>query len=383
MASDPPSDRPRILILTAGFGQGHNTAARNLAEALLVESEGNADPVVVDLFDRALPRSGAAAKALYHWGISHLPGVWKRFYQMSDKMNPSANRADWFWGMTKALAKEVLAHPPAAIVSTYPLYPHLIPRLFDEGEDAPFPVITAITDSVSINSVWVSAPSSGYIVTDSLTRDHLLERRIDPESIRVLGFPVSLQFAASAGEGDAGPVSGGRRLLYFATTRRAHVRRTLASLLPVVGQLRIALTIVMGQSGKRLAKVVDQAAKAFPDAQIRLIGWTNAVPELLRSHHAVITKAGGAITHEALAAGCPPIINYIVPGQEEGNADLVVGHACGLRAPNPDDMGRLVYDLFAGDAEELEAMRRNAKQVGRPRAALDAARYILREIGDA
>jgi len=42
----------------------------------------------------------------------------------------------------------------------------------------------------------------------------------------------------------------------------------------------------------------------------------------------VICKAGGAILHEVLAAHIPAVIDYVVPGQEEGNAELLLRHEC-------------------------------------------------------
>ena len=44
----------RVLILTAGFGEGHNAAARNLAAA--VEAGGGGTEKVADLFALASPR---------------------------------------------------------------------------------------------------------------------------------------------------------------------------------------------------------------------------------------------------------------------------------------------------------------------------------------
>ena len=53
------------------------------------------------------------------------------------------------------------------------------------------------------------------------------------------------------------------------------------------------------------------------------LGWTNQMPELMMSHHLVISKAGGATVQEAIAARCPMIVNQVIPGQEEGNAELI------------------------------------------------------------
>lgn len=55
--------KPRILIITAAFGEGHNSAARNLALALdLMGAETRvADPCVLSARNQPLSSSGATA----------------------------------------------------------------------------------------------------------------------------------------------------------------------------------------------------------------------------------------------------------------------------------------------------------------------------------
>ena len=52
-------------------------------------------------------------------------------------------------------------------------------------------------------------------------------------------------------------------------------------------------------------------------------GWTRCVPSYLTVNHVVVGKAGGATVHEVLAAARPMLVNFLLPGQEEGNARLL------------------------------------------------------------
>ena len=63
-----------ILILTAGFGDGHNTAARSVAEALtrLCPDE---KIETSDLISEALPLISDVCKSLYQFAITHWPGL--------------------------------------------------------------------------------------------------------------------------------------------------------------------------------------------------------------------------------------------------------------------------------------------------------------------
>jgi hypothetical protein len=60
----------KILIFTAGFGEGHNTAARNIRDALELVGSDEVNVQVVDLFDRCYGKLNefiALSTALSSW----------------------------------------------------------------------------------------------------------------------------------------------------------------------------------------------------------------------------------------------------------------------------------------------------------------------------
>jgi processive 1,2-diacylglycerol beta-glucosyltransferase len=83
----------------------------------------------------------------------------------------------------------------------------------------------------------------------------------------------------------------------------------------------VHLTITAGRDPDLRAKLIERTRKHAD--RVRVLGWTNQMPELMMSHHLVISKAGGATVQEAIAARCPMIVNQVIPGQEEGNAELI------------------------------------------------------------
>ena len=84
---------------------------------------------------------------------------------------------------------------------------------------------------------------------------------------------------------------------------------------------RAHLTITVGRDAELKEKLASRLEKFGERA--RLLGWTNQMPRLMLSHHLVVTKAGGATVQEAIAGRCPMILNQVIPGQEDGNAELV------------------------------------------------------------
>ena len=80
---------------------------------------------------------------------------------------------------------------------------------------------------------------------------------------------------------------------------------------------------------------------------------------------------------ETIGAGCPMIINHVVSGQEEGNAQLIVETNSGVIALSPDEVVTQVQRAFADDAKQWREWAANISKLSRPRASLDIAEFLL------
>jgi len=98
---------------------------------------------------------------------------------------------------------------------------------------------------------------------------------------------------------------------------------------------------------------------------------------LLASHHVLVSKAGGATVQEAIAAACPMIINQVVPGQEEGNAQLITQTNSGTVALNTDEVIATLTRAFADGGKLLHEWSANIAKISRPAASLDIAKFLL------
>jgi processive 1,2-diacylglycerol beta-glucosyltransferase len=330
----------------------------------------------VELRDTLLEQSPHLGKVLqkgYLFSITRMPRVWYRIYQMMEKSGGFARRTRLFASMTRFLEKILDDMKPRFVASTYPLYATLFERMRAEGKRLP-PLFTVVTDSISINRMWTNEPSSHWLVADDDTKGIVQEMTGAPGRVHTTGFPVHPSFAGIAAS--SGPPAVPRRLLFFCHRKTEDVAAELAALSPLLDG-SIHLTLLMGRNQERLYHVVTRFCDAHPDAHIRVIGWSNQVPQLMAESHAVISKAGGATTHEALAARCPMIIDSVVPGQEEGNAELLVRNGCGIIARTPSELSAAVSRLLAPSLTEWRKFRDNMIRVGHPDAARNAARLML------
>lgn len=366
------SDPLRILIVTAAFGEGHNSAARNLALAL--ESVG-AITRVADPCSLGAPRLTAILSWGYRLATTSLPWVWEWIYRSTDRCDFSRQTSPALRLPERALASLMEDFKPAVVVSTYPLYPYFLARIFVETGTT-LPVFTVITDSMEINAAWLRAPGDGWIVTDPMTRDAMTHKGLPANKIFDTGFPVHPGFSNLL------PISGDDscetfRILYFPTANRQCLLRNGIALLESSPAVR--LTIVLGRNVRRLYSRARKIKDAYP-GRVRILGWTRKVPQLLNSHHLVVGKAGGATVHEAIAARCPMLIHHLVPGQEEGNLRLLEAIGGGGLASAPEILTRRVADLLADHASAWRTMKTALVRHDRNSGAIEAAHLILQQL---
>lgn len=362
-----------ILILTAGFGDGHNTAARNVSHALHLLQPDEATQVV-DIFDLAHPWLSSILKRGYQTLITRAPSVWACFYQKTSSYNFN-NGPDLLAGLRHSLERILRIARPKAIITTYPIYPKLIRELEKKGVPIA-PIHTVVTDSITIHPVWNASPSDHYYVADADSCQSLVKLGASEENIHISGFPVSLDFLQPVNPAEAESVNG--KILYLPSTSVRHFTETLEALRPLI-ERGVKLTLPLGKHRSRLHLPLTRFLDSLSSNQhhIEILGWTNRIPQLLQTHDLVICKAGGAILHEALAATCPAIIDYVVPGQEEGNAELLTQHGCGVTTQTPEETGEQAARLLADHGKIAKAMKRNMQKLSEPDAALKIAEHIL------
>lgn len=368
------TEPPRILIVTAAFGEGHNSAARNLGLAL------DAAGAVTRVSDPCLLGAPGLTELLsrgYRMVTTRFPRIWAWIYKSTDRCDFNRSRSPVMRLPERALGTLIDEFNPTALVCTYPLYPYFLKRI-PQGIDGTLPVFTVVTDSIEINAAWLRAPSDWWLVTDPLTRQEMVHKNLPAEKIIDTGFPVNPVFSKLPPI-EADDPCDPFRVLYFPTAQKSLIRSHGRALLDASPSVR--LTIVLGRNVRRLYAGAKKLKDAYP-GRVRLIGWTRKVPQLLNSHHLVVGKAGGATVHEAIAARCPMLIHHLVPGQEEGNLSLLEAISAGSLADSPAALTRRVSDLLADHANGWRSMKHALARHGRNAGAIVAANFILKEIAD-
>ena len=356
----------KILILTAGFGEGHNSAARGVRDGLArVAPAANVE--LHDLFPEAYGFMNTLTRKAYLAVINYWPSSWGYVYRWLDRKTDFDERFQRFRLLKKALGRLLDRFQPDVVVSVFPAYPYLLRQIL--GANRTCRSVVVVTDSITVNAIWYRCSADYFLVPNEQSAAVLRAGEIAQDKIKTFGFPVSPQFADLKQDRPLPTAGSGARVLYVinAGTRRAPelVRKLL--------DLDIHLTVTVGRD-ERLRRAVEAA---MGDRKIDIVGWTDQLPRMLRASHLLIGKAGGATVQETIAAACPMIVNHIVFGQEEGNARLIVETNSGVIAGSPAEVVAQVERAFANNAEQWRQWAANISKLSRPRASLDIAEFLL------
>lgn len=360
-----------ILILTAGFGEGHNAAARNLKEALQDISPGT-DVVISDIFLETYGELNRLMQRAYIGVINHAPVLWQILFELIHRTKLVEQHMGFYGAAARLLEKKIAELQPEVIVSTYPGCNHLLDFLQRKRLKRPYKMMTVITDSLSINSVWLRAQSDFFIVANERTAEIVRAQGTPAEKIKTLGFPVPRVFSTISVNRPVPPPDGFWRVLYVINSGKKLAPAIVRKLLEL-SNIKLSVTVGRDEElGRRVSAVTEEMGQA-----VEIHGWTSEMPRFMAENHLIISKAGGATVQETLAAKTPMIITQIVPGQEEGNARLLLESGAAALATTPEDIAAAVAEAIRDGGARWQKWHEAVGGLSRPQASDEIARFIL------
>lgn len=361
----------KILILTASFGEGHNSAGRGIRDAL-IQLAPDAQVEFRDLFAQTFGPANEAVRRAYLAMINRLPRAWAGIYAWLDRQQPSDFTRNFqvFRLVRNKLSATLARMRPDVVVCVYPAYGYLLQEILGRQPRPDCKRVICVTDSISVNAIWYRSTADFYLVPNEESAEVMRVAGVPSEIIRTFGFPVSPRFAELATTARR-PETVTPRVLYIINAGKSVAPALVRKLV----DLNIDLTVTVGRDDT-LRRAVHAAAAGAPRG-LESVRWTEEMPRLLFDNELVISKAGGATVQESFAAGCPMIVNRIVPGQEEGNARLILQSDCGAVALTHDAVVREVERAFANNRQQWRRWRDNVARISKPRAALETAEFLL------
>lgn len=136
------------------------------------------------------------------------------------------------------------------------------------------------------------------------------------------------------------------------------------------------IVAVSGKNEKMKETFENLVRTSNAESRVRVLGFTDKVPELMHIASLVVTKPGGLTTTESLACELPIVIINPIPGQEEENAEFLEAKGAGIWIRKNDIPEEVISKLFLSP-EKLENMRQNAKKLAKPDSTQEICNYLL------
>jgi 1,2-diacylglycerol 3-beta-galactosyltransferase len=265
-------------------------------------------------------------------------------------------------------------HPADIIVSTYHFASSPVMDALARRHQK-IPVITIVTDLVTLPPVWFDARADITVVPTEPAYHQALMAGIPAEKLRRIGLPVSPRFVITSDKVAArkrlGWPTSGKVALLMAGGAGVGPLGSLAQAIIAAG-IPITPVIVTGKN-RRLAERLRKQPWAD---KARIYDFVDDMPGFMQAADVLITKAGPGTITEALNMNLPMILYSRVPGQEEGNVEYVCHTGAGYWAPKQTELVATLRYLV-GDGTALERAAKAAQHLATPKAADMIARLVM------
>jgi processive 1,2-diacylglycerol beta-glucosyltransferase len=356
----------RILILYCEEGEGHASVARTLAAEL--DAVG-AETVVHDALHEGLGRLiPFCTRDAYRVQVRWLRWTYGLEYLLFTRFPPTRviARAGLAFLGGRPLRRLIRRVAPSVIVSTHPAVTNVLGALRRRGR-LDLPVVATVTD-FGVHSLWAHRGVDLHLVMHERSVPDI-ERVAGAGSARVVDAIVAADFRGRTSQAEARralglPADGAIALISGGGWAVGRVEAALDAAMPVEG---LSLVVLTGRN-ELLRRRLEQRLNS--DEGVRVLPFTDRMPELLSSADVLVDSTLGVTCLEALSAGCRVIAFGAPPGHSRDNARALA--ALGL-AETPRPTAELTQ-LLTAVAQQRARMPRLLPSAGRSADAILAAR---------
>jgi len=132
--------------------------------------------------------------------------------------------------------------------------------------------------------------------------------------------------------------------------------------------------VVCGRNDQLKSQI--EGLVAFSRDRYRVLGYTNDMPDLIRTATLFIGKPGGLSSSECMAAGLPMVLIHPIPGQEVRNSDFLLEEGAAVRCNYETTVGYKIDQLLA-DPNRITRMAESARRIGRAEAGPQITSAVL------
>ena len=371
----------KVLIFYASYGGGHLNAAKSIKEYI----DNNYNEYETEMIDCMKYVSKPIEKittSAYKEMAKKFPWVWGKMYNDSQKgpIAHIATRSNTIFAIK--LLKLLRKKKPDIIISTHPFGSQMCSYLKRKGKITA-KLATIMTD-FSPHDQWLIGHETTdfFFVAHDKMKEYLISKGISENKIFSTGIPISSRFLKEYNKSEIlnefKLENNKKTILFFAGGEFGLGRNITLKILKILIKNfnDIQVIAISGKNQKMKAKFESIVKEYNKENSVKILEFTNKVPELMAISDLVISKPGGLTTSESLASNLPMVIINPIPGQEEENAEFLEekGTAIWIRKDSS------TYDIFnniLSNSSKLEEMKKNTNILAKKHSTETICKTII------
>lgn len=369
----------KILIFYATYGGGHLSVAKAMEEVILREYP-EIDVEVIDCMKTLNKPINFITVKGYEGLNKKMPKMWGKIYKASRKgivanFSNVINKI-----LSLKLGKLIEEKKPDIIISAHPFSTQMCGILKKKGK-LNIPVCTILTD-FKYHEQWLEKHEylEKFFCSNEKMRQSLIAYGLNENKVFTTGLPISQKFLEEFDKEEIRKEfmlkENMKTILFFAGGRMGLATKNITTFMEVLAKnsKKIQVIAVSGKNPKVYEKFKNIANK---NNNIKVLEFTNKVPELMSISDLVITKPGGITVSESLASKLPIIVVNPIPGQEEENAEFLEENGLAIWIKDNKNIEKDLNSII-NDDQKLKQIKENIEKIRRPNAAKEICEIILK-----
>lgn len=371
----------KVLIFYASYGGGHLNAAKSIQECINKNYQ-DYDSELIDCMKYVNKPIEKISTAAYREMAKKAPWAWGKIYSDSQKgpLAHISSKSNQIFAIK--LLKLLREKQPDIIISTHPFGSQMCSYLKRKGKITA-KIATIMTDFAPHDQWLVGSDFTDYFfVAHNKMKDYLKSKNIPEEKIFVTGIPISSRFLQNYNREEIlkefNLQDNKKNILFFGggefglgKTRTVEIFESL-----VKNFDNIQIVAISGKNLKMKENFNEIVKKYNKENSVRILEYTNKVPELMSISDLVVSKPGGLTTSESLASNLPMIIINPIPGQEEENAEFLEEKGVGIWIKKNDLPDKIFGDLLS-NSEKLQKMKENTNILAKKHSTENICKFCF------
>lgn len=359
----------KLLLLSTATGEGHNSAAAALQEALKPYGEA----VIMDVLKSGKRDASSKVSRLYTRLTLSLPGFFGFLYHMGELVSSSRRRSPIYYLNSLyagSLYQKIQLLQPDGIICTHIFGAQAITHL-REKYGLHIPCVGIMTD-YTCSPFWEETRLDSYIIPAKALMDEFVQKGIPKEKLIPLGIPVRKAFRTEGDKEEARRRLGlcGTKHLFVVTGGSMGYGDIKTLVLSLISQMPDAQVAVLCGRNEVLYQKLSRMERVRP------FGYTDQVDVFMDAADVLLTKSGGLTTSEALAKRVPLVLTHPIPGCEQKNTAFLCSLGAAVTADSADDAARAALKL-ATDPEAARRMLERQRTYFKRESTEKIAEYLV------